>query len=76
MHFDKMSIVLSIMYFKGSQVEIFKLYMMYFCHEDLILSLQTVQTLMKCMCIVVAFHEGLHRLPKNLFADHVSRMRG
>ena len=42
--------------------------MMYFCHEDLILSLQTVQTLMKCMCIVVAFHEGLHCLPKNLFA--------
>ena len=23
---------------------------------------------MKCMCIVVAFHEGLHCLPKNLFA--------
>ena len=43
--------------------------MMYFCHEDFILSLQTVQTLMKCMCIVVAFHEGLHCLPKNLFAD-------
>ena len=42
--------------------------MMYFCHEDLILSLQTVQTLMKCMCIVVAFHEGLHCLPKNLYA--------
>ena len=42
--------------------------MMYFCHEDLILSLQTVQTLMKCMCIVVAFHEGLLCLPKNLFA--------
>ena len=43
MHVNSMSTELPILYFKGSQVEFFHL-----CHEDLFLSLQTVQNLMKC----------------------------
>ena len=60
-HVDRMSIW-SRLYFRGSQVE-----MMHFCPEDLFLSLQKVQILLKCR-IFAAFHLGLQCLPKYMFA--------
>ena len=38
---------LRFLYFKVSQLEIFIKLLMHFCHEDLFLYMQTVQTLMK-----------------------------
>ena len=51
MNIDAISMQLSNLNFKGSQVEIFSI-MLFFCHEDLFLTLQTVHTLMICRIMI------------------------
>ena len=59
-HIDTVSMKLSILYFKGSSVTIYKMI--------LYLSLDSVFILYDEMAPYAAFHLGLHCLPKYLFS--------